>query len=115
MPKPKLMQIKNYISLICIMFFLSWNQTSNASMLDKLQRLKEAYPDFIQAINEQYITWTDGTKMPLQDGKQDKSTEEKLNSPSLADQLEQSTYPVGLVKNPSTFNPVTDPGRIRYA
>lgn len=97
--------------LICLVIFVSllWVISAKANLSDKLEQLKQAYSKQIQSVNENYITWFDGTKMPVQDGKPHKSFQEKLNSPSLADQLEQVDYPEG-----ASFHINGDPGRIRY-
>lgn len=98
-------------TLRCIVFFVLtlWSYSAHSSLADKLAHLKKAYPDKIKAVSENYITWFDDSKMQVQDGNQNKSYQEKLDSPSLADQLEQTNYPAG-----KTFQLIDDPGRIRY-
>jgi len=79
-----------------------------------VKRLKRAYPEHIIAINAHSITWADGTVMPLFDNRPHKSQQEKLDTPSLADQLNQPAYVAGMPKHPATYAPCNDPGRIRY-
>jgi len=102
------------ISWILFVLLSVWSMQAKSSLLDELKRLQKAYPEYIKAYNEQYIIWNDGTKMPVQNSKPNKSIQEKLDSPSLADQLEQTDYTAGKPINISKFNPVDDPGRIRY-
>jgi peptidoglycan L-alanyl-D-glutamate endopeptidase CwlK len=104
----KVMRFSFFIALFV------WSIAASASLLNDLQLLKRTYSEYIKAVNSRYITWSDGTKMPVQGGKLDKSWQEKLDAPSLADQLEQDPYIAGKPKNLSTYHPHTDPGRIRY-
>lgn len=76
-----------------------------------LECLRESYPDYIDSINKDYIIWKDGTKMAVQDGKKNKSLQEKMDNPSLADQLNQWLYPLNGYTPPP---PMYDPGRIRF-
>ena len=75
-----------------------------------LARLIAVYPDQIKAIGAYDIVWTDNTHMPIEDSDPTKSVSDKLEAPTLADQLEQPSYLVGK----PTHNPQDDPGRIRY-
>ncbi|MES2217981.1 MAG: M15 family metallopeptidase [Pseudomonadota bacterium] len=95
------------IPLLITLLTLSF--TANADLL----RLKQTYPDHIQAISNQFIIWSDGTKMPVQEGKPNKTQQEKLDAPALIDQVNDVCYTYRAI-NPSTFNPQDDPGRIRY-
>lgn len=73
-----------------------------------LERLKAAYPEHIFVVCEYALIWNDGTVMPL--GIPSKFGNDKLNQPSLLDQLEQEEYRAG-----EPFGePQGDPGRIRY-
>ena len=78
--------------------------------LQALERLKAAYPDCIQEVFEHEIVWADGQCMQIEDTQVSKSAAEKINNPSLADQLEQSLYVVGKPES----RPEDDPGRIRF-
>lgn len=86
--------------------------SSLASVNQDLQRLQQAYPNFITSVSGQYITWTDGTQTPV--GKLHSSKQEKLDSPSLADQIIGVYYFPGKPKDPATYRPTNDAGRIRY-
>lgn len=78
-----------------------------------LLRLQKAYPESIQAVTADYVVWKDETFMPLFDGKINKTIQEKLDNPSLFDQLNDVYYVPGF--NSSVANaPIDDPGRIRY-
>lgn len=87
---------------------------TNAQSSSCLEQFKKAYPDHIQAISEQYILWADGTLMRIGNESSNASTLEKLNNPSLADQIEQPNYISGVPSDLSLYHPMDDPGRIRY-
>lgn len=83
---------------------------ANEQLQQALEKLKLSYPDHIQAVFASYILWTDGTKMPIGNFDNNKTTAEKLENPSLVDQLTQPHYITGI----PTENPQTDPGRVRH-
>ncbi len=112
--KTKLSCGRILIFIIAIILLLTWSVTARAGLNESLQQLKQAYPDYIKSVNSQAITWTDDTVMPLQADKPNKSLQEKLDSPSLIDQLEQAPYVSGMPANISSYHPASDPGRIRY-
>ncbi|WP_419420636.1 M15 family metallopeptidase [Legionella sp. D16C41] len=85
----------------------------NAELTD-LARLKKAYPDQIHAVSENYIVWTDGTRMAHQEKKFNKTEQEKLDHPSLSNQIVNICYKPGIPANPKNYRPKDDPGRIRY-
>lgn len=103
------MKVKIYLFLLLL---LCTTHVIAGNDLENLEKLKQAYPAYIKAINTEYITWYDGDKMSVIDDNPNQTPEEKLDEPSLADQLEQSDYPGG--KMNSSFRPSGDPGRIRY-
>lgn len=74
------------------------------------QKLVNAYPDQLKAVEGNYIVWKDGTRMLWDDGKT-KTFDQQLNSPDLQDQMAQN-YPVGEKYEVPSRN--QDPGRIRY-
>jgi D-alanyl-D-alanine carboxypeptidase len=74
------------------------------------QALIAAYPDALARFDDQTLYWRDGTAMPLSDGKDTKSFEQRLRRSSIADQL-LLPYPRGLLDNPPFLD--TDPGRFR--
>ena len=55
------------------------------------------------------LIWRDGTRMPVSDGRPDKSIEEQIRNGSILDQL-RLAYPAGSPVPPS---PQQDPGRVR--
>jgi len=76
----------------------------------KLDRLVHAYPDQLSGHDANFIFWRDGTKMPVSDGKPEKSFDERLRHASILDQM-LLPYPKGpLLKPPG---PDDDPGRFR--
>jgi hypothetical protein len=82
----------NLFSKMALSIFLCVSGHIKATLITALERLKQAYPEHIQSVSEESITWTDGTSTPVQDGNSSKSMSEKLNEPSLADQVEQAAY-----------------------
>jgi len=80
----------------------------NKALLD---RLVAAYPDFFVSHDDNSLTWKDGTAMPFDDGKGEKTFEALLNKPDLEDQF-YAPYPLGHAGIPPGFN--IDPGRVRY-
>lgn len=96
-----------------ILLFLILNANVYADLAD-LERLQKAYPEYIQDVSEDSITWSDGTKMITQDGKPNKPTQDKLDNPSLSDQMDNIIYEPGIPQDPANYFPQTDPGRIRY-
>lgn len=81
-----------------------------SSRLSALERLQVAYPDHIKLVLETYVLWMDNTIMPIGDSNPDKTMIEKLEHPTLADQVDQPVYVVGKPMH----EPQDDPGRIRY-
>jgi hypothetical protein len=75
-----------------------------------LDALVRAYPDQLAGYDSSYLTWRDGTRMPLSDGQPYKSLEEMLRHGSILDQL-RLTYPAGV--SAAALVPQSDPGRIR--
>jgi len=75
-----------------------------------IDALVRAYPDFLESHDGEALIWKDGTRMPLSDGRGDKSFEEKLRKPSILDQL-SIPYVTGPPAAPP--GPQDDPGRFR--
>lgn len=76
------------------------------------QRLIAAYADALKGIENGELIWRDGTRMPMSDGhEQAKTTQDKLDNPSIEDMLE-TPYPTGPAKPPPEGS---DPGRARPA
>ena len=64
---------------------------TRTELLDQLVR---AYPDFLTGHDGKQISWRDGTKMPVDDGIDDKSFDQRLRNASIIDQL-RLAYPGG--------------------
>ena len=47
------------------------------------RRLKAAYPDHVAAIREGALIWRDGTRMAIDDGRENKTSVERLTAPDL--------------------------------
>lgn len=75
-----------------------------------LDALVRAYPDFLASHDGKVLTWKDGTRMPVSDGRSDKSFDEKLRHASILDQL-SIRYVKGPLKQPPALQ--EDPGRFR--
>jgi D-alanyl-D-alanine carboxypeptidase len=82
---------------------------SAPSVVASVDDLVRAYPDFLAGFDGVNLIWRDGTRMPVGDGRSDKSLEEQLRSGSILDQL-RLPYPVGTPLFPA---PQQDPGRVR--
>lgn len=102
--------------LRCFLFLclLVFQGPAKADWLDHLKQLQQAYPNHIDSYNEHGVTWKDGTHMAIQEDKPHKTWQEKLDSPSFSDQLNQPDYVAGKPKDLASFHPSNDPGRIRY-
>jgi hypothetical protein len=72
--------------------------------------LLRAYPEFLAGEEAGMLVWKDGTRMPISDGRDDKSFQEKLAAPSLLDQL-SLPYSKGPAVSPPGRQ--DDPGRFR--
>lgn len=94
--------------------------TSLASFADNLSRpdtgriarLIAAYPHALDRIDGGYLIWRDGTRMPLDDGKGEKTFAAWLDDPDIEDMLARD-YPRGDSRARPTKN--SDPGRARNA
>lgn len=79
---------------------------------DGLKKLVKAYPDFLDSADENRLYWKDQTVIEWDDGIQNKTHDEKLDSPDLEDMMSQ-VY----VKGANWDSPPAEdfePGRIRY-
>jgi hypothetical protein len=75
-----------------------------------LDALVAAYPAFLAGYDAKDLIWKDGSRMPLSDGRADKTFEQLLDTPDIEDQF-RFPYPLGAeVKAPAVNE---DPGRIR--
>jgi hypothetical protein len=73
-----------------------------------IQDLLRAYPDQLAAIEGNDLIWRDGTRMPIDDGRGEKSFEQWLATPDLKDMVAQ---PYRRTDAAPAFN--RDPGRAR--
>ena len=60
---------------------------STASVAASIDDLIRAYPDALAGVDGANLIWRDGTRMPVGDGRPDKSMEEQLRNGSIRDQL----------------------------
>ena len=91
-------------------FALVWVTITPARADPALDALVAAYPDFLAGYDEKELIWKDGSRMPLSDGRTDKTFDQLLSSPDIEDQF-RFPYPLGAeVKAPAVNE---DPGRIR--
>lgn len=81
-----------------------------ADLATRLQRLAAAYPDTIAGFDAKNLILKTGTRIPLSDGRTDKSFDAFLDSPDIGDMLAQ-TYPAGQKAAAPSRN--FDPGRAR--
>ena len=81
----------------------------NYTDLELLRHLHTAYPDYVQVRLDQDIDWFDGSIMDAH-SPVNQTLQEKLDHPSLIDQLRGMCYEPGF----SHELPNSDPGRIRY-
>jgi hypothetical protein len=79
---------------------------------DARQRLLAAYPEQLERIDGNTLVWRDGTRMPLDDGKDEKTFKEWLDNPDIEDMLAVA-YPEGDLNTPPAKD--VDPGRARNA
>jgi len=75
-----------------------------------LDALVAAYPDRIVRHDDKYIYWRDGTRMPVWDGRPNKSFSNLLRHATILDQF-HSRYPRGPLTSHPRVN--DDPGRFR--
>lgn len=83
---------------------------ASEQLLYGLERLQAVYPDHIVAVIGNDIVWADNTHMQIGHTDPSKSRTDKINSPTLADQLEQPLYVTGCPAD----TPQDDPGRTRF-
>ena len=91
---------------IALTFSCSAQAQSTGALLDRLVR---AYPEALVGHDDRSILWRDGTRMPADEPRGDKSFEDMLRNASILDQL-KLPYPRGEI-NPPGVN--VDPGRFR--
>ncbi|MFL5282431.1 MAG: M15 family metallopeptidase [Rhodopila sp.] len=82
---------------------------STASVAASVEDLIRAYPDALAGFDGANLIWRDGTRMPVGDGRPEKSLAKQLRAGSILDQLKLA-YPAGAPLLPA---PRDDPGRVR--
>ena len=80
-----------------------------ACVAGPMDDLVRAYPEALSGYDGSDLIWRDGTRMPVDDGRPDKSLEEQLHSGTILDQMRQ-IYPAAAALPPA---PQQDPGRVR--
>jgi hypothetical protein len=75
-----------------------------------LDALIRAYPDELAGYDSTHLIWRDGARMPLSDGRPNKSFDEMLHHGSILDQIRLS-YPAGA--GAPALVPQADAGRVR--
>jgi D-alanyl-D-alanine carboxypeptidase len=75
-----------------------------------LDALVAAYPDVLAGYDANNLIWKDSTRMPISDGRADKTFDELLANPDIADQFAIPYPSGGQLKAPAVNE---DPGRIR--
>jgi hypothetical protein len=95
------------MAALCGLLALSRPAVAQTAPLDALVR---AYPDFLASHDGKVLVWKDGTRMPVSDGRSDKTFEDKLRQASILDQ-----FSIPYVKGPLGRPPAPehDPGRFR--
>ena len=79
---------------------------------DALARLVRAYPDHLAGFADGHLIWKDGSRMPVDDGRGEKSFAEWLADPDIKDML-AIPYQTERSGHPPARN--SDPGRARNA
>ena len=108
------MKIKYFLIIIVSAVTFSLGANFNNSPNDvppKLQKLVNAYPDFLKSATDNELIWNDGTKMIYEDG-QAKQFNDLLNDPDLEDMMFQDYTKGADWDSPPAVN--FEPGRIRY-
>lgn len=106
--------MKKHILISIFLISCLYAQLCHAELSNDLKNLQSAYPDYISSVTNQSIIWKDGTIMPATDDKSNKSIQEKIEHPSLADQISGVDYPAGVIDLHAHFLKKQDPGRVRY-
>lgn len=84
--------------------------TSSARADSILSALVASYPDHLSGYDGSAIVWHNGTRMPVSDGRPDKSFDQLLARPDIKDQFALA-YPLGAASRAPARN--EDPGRFR--
>jgi hypothetical protein len=98
------------LTVLCAAFALIWLALAPARADPALDALVAAYPDFLAGYDQEDLVWKDGSRMPLSDGRNDKTFEQLLDNPDIKDQF-RFPYPLGAGLKVPAVN--EDPGRVR--
>ncbi len=85
--------------------------TPPADLKHHLNRLLQAYPDWIGGFDDQFLTMKDGRKFAISDGSTGKAFRELLERPDIDDMF-YTAYPAGTTPRQPDEN--NDPGRVRF-
>jgi len=83
---------------------------SAQTLEQKAQALINAYPDHLATFDGVNLIWKDGTRMPFGDGRADKTPQELLDRPDIADMFHWP-YVFDGAASPASLE--SDPGRVR--
>jgi hypothetical protein len=75
-----------------------------------IDALVAAYPDHLAGYEGNELVWKDGTRMPIDDGRKDKTREQMIEEPDIKDQF-AIPYPLGPGIKPPAWD--QNPGRSR--
>ena len=103
------MTIALRLSQILALLVLAPAPAQAQTRTELLDRLVRAYPEALSGHDGKQIFWRDGTAMPVDDGIEEKSFDQRLRNASIIDQL-RLPYPVGVAAAPAVN---ADPGRFR--
>ena len=85
--------------------------TPPLNLKDHLNRLAQAYPDWIKGFDDRYLIMKDGRKFAISDKSTDKTFNELLAQPDIDDMF-YAVYPAGTTPRQPEEN--IDPGRVRF-
>ena len=103
------MRIALLATRMAVVLPLAFDPAQAQTRTELLDRLVRAYPEALSGHDGKQIFWRDGTAMPVDDGIEDKSFEQRLRGASILDQL-RLPYPLGASAAPAAN---ADPGRFR--
>ncbi len=89
------------LALACLILMFGQARADEGAPLDALIR---AYPDALAGRDGTVLIWRDGTRMPADDGRPDKTEAEALRDGSLLDQLRPDPIDPGRVRNRAFFD-----------
>jgi hypothetical protein len=96
--------------LVSTLLFCGFGGMISVAADPALDALVWAYPDHLAGHDENSVTWTDGTVMPVGGSQKGRSFQEMLDAPSILEQF-SIPYPLGMKLKAPSLN--EDPGRFR--